>query len=226
MIDDADREALTRMAAGHRAERAASATVLGADVLRFEHALERLDRDRLLDALCERESEFVSNRIESRSGLILIGTVPEAQPFVDLITHHAGSIVGHFGEDESELLVPTLDSVQVIAYGHGDFIGPHFDNDNLLGDLPAHVRARRITVDLHLHRHPKEFTGGMLRLFDHRRIDGEVAPASSFVEFEPVDNTMLAFSASTRHEVTAVRLPENRFADRRFALTASFLAPH
>ena len=226
MIDDADRDALAAMAAAHREEVDRSAAVVNADILRFDGALAAQDRDRLLDAICARESEFVSNRIESRSGLVLLEPLPEAQPFVDLIERQSASIIRHFGHEDSGLIIPTLGSVLVIAYGHGDFIGPHFDNENLLDDLPAHLRARRITVDLHLHSHPKAFTGGVLRLFDHRDLGGEERTVSSFVEFEPIDNSMLIFNASTRHEVTAVRMPENRFRDRRFALTASFLAPH
>ena len=69
----------------------------------------------------------------------------------------------------------------------------------------------------YLHREPRAFDGGELRLQLPPVVPGE---QPTYVDIEPEQNRLVAFPSGLVHEVRPVSVPTNRFEDRRFALSA------
>jgi SM-20-related protein len=67
-----------------------------------------------------------------------------------------------------------------------------------------------MTMVYYLHRQPRIFTGGRLRLFD---LGGEQS-----IWIEPMHDSLLVFPSSARHEVETISCPGGAFADSRFAV--------
>jgi hypothetical protein len=87
-----------------------------------------------------------------------------------------------------------------------------------MDDASAHLRGRRLSVVLYLHRHPRPFAGGGLVVFDHAGDPAERRRAEGFRTFEPADNRLVAFPSLAFHQVRAVRCPGGAWADGRFTV--------
>ncbi len=95
--------------------------------------------------------------------------------------------------------------LQVTLSGAGDFYKPHRD----AGDRATGLRL--LTVVLYLHRKPRGFAGGDLRLYDSDLAAGHWL-AGGFTLIPPDDATLLVFPAAATHEITpisGVERPEN-----------------
>lgn len=93
--------------------------------------------------------------------------------------------------------------MEFVAYGDGDYFRRHIDTGAKNG-------ARMISAVYYMHRRPRRFTGGALRLFS---LLGD-APIS----VEPDDNSLAVFPSIVPHDVTTVHLPGGDPADARFAI--------
>jgi len=71
----------------------------------------------------------------------------------------------------------------------------------------------------YLHREPRGFAGGDLRLYDCIEESGGRAPAETFTAVEPRANRLVVFPSEEFHEAMPVRCPSKAFADSRFAVT-------
>jgi SM-20-related protein len=98
--------------------------------------------------------------------------------------------------------------LEMVAHGDGAFYLPH--TDTFTGDEYTPGGRRRMTMVYYLHRQPRRFTGGRLRLFDRA---GEQS-----IEIEPTHDSLLVFPSSARHEVETISCPGGAFADGRFAV--------
>ena len=98
--------------------------------------------------------------------------------------------------------------MEMVAHGDGAFYRPH--TDTYTGDEYTPGGRRRLTMVYYLHRRPRRFTGGRLRLFDR---GGEQS-----IEIEPTHDSLLVFPSSARHEVETISCPDGAFADGRFAV--------
>ena len=98
--------------------------------------------------------------------------------------------------------------IEMVAHGDGAFYRPH--TDTYSGDEYTPGGRRRLTMVYYLHRQPRRFTGGRLRMFD---LAGEQS-----IEIEPTHDSLLVFPSSTRHEVETISCPDGAFADSRFAV--------
>lgn len=78
---------------------------------------------------------------------------------------------------------------------------------------------RELSCIYYLHRQPRGFAGGELRLYDAVESDGERRAAETFVVVEPVSNRLVVFPSDELHEAMPVRCPSGQFADSRFAVT-------
>ena len=115
---------------------------------------------------------------------------------------------------------------QLAAHGDGAHYRPHLDipvgkNRAPLGAGPGEDRV--LSAVYYFHHEPKGFSGGELRL--HRfgaDWDRDDAEPSSFVDVEPIDNSLVAFPSWAMHEVRPVRCSSGRFEDYRFALNCWF----
>ena len=98
--------------------------------------------------------------------------------------------------------------IEMVAHGDGAFYRPH--TDTYTGDEYTPGGRRRLTMVYYLHRRPRRFTGGRLRMFDR---GGEQS-----IEIEPTHDSLLVFPSSARHEVETISCPGGAFADGRFAV--------
>jgi SM-20-related protein len=116
--------------------------------------------------------------------------------------------------------------MELAAHGDGAHYKPHVDistgeGRRVVGAKPGEDRV--LSGVYYLHRHPKHFTGGALRLFRmHVRPSSGPVGREDYIDLEPVDNSLIAFPSWTTHEVLTVRCPSGAFADYRFALNCWF----
>jgi hypothetical protein len=102
--------------------------------------------------------------------------------------------------------------LQVTLHRDGDFYALHDDASGGPG-----LESRRISLLYYLHRRPRRFSGGDLRLYDgctHLRLHRPEA----FTRIDPADNSLCFFPSATWHEVTRVALDSDDPADGRLTL--------
>lgn len=104
---------------------------------------------------------------------------------------------------------PTKFEIEMVAHGDGAFFIEH--RDRLMS---PQLRPRLISAVYYFHRHPKSFSGGVLRIYP---IAGS-KKSKSFIEIEPVNDTLIFFPSWFPHEVLPVNCPSGRFEDSRFAI--------
>lgn len=78
---------------------------------------------------------------------------------------------------------------------------------------------REMSCIYYIHRQPRGFAGGELRLYDSIEVDGQKRAAETFESVEPISNRMVVFRSDEFHEAMPVRCPSGEFADSRFAVT-------
>lgn len=100
--------------------------------------------------------------------------------------------------------------IQLTTHNDGAFYKMHLDNH------AASASSRQMTFVYYFHQDPALFSGGDIRLFD--TIPQSEQIAESYVDVEPVNNTLLLFSSDIPHEVLRVDCPTKKFADGRFTL--------
>ena len=218
-MDDADRDGL--------AELRVQALVLRtrpAPFFAIENFLPKDMHDLVLEGLICLESEFWSNRTAGRDALALVN--PQAVgPVITEIERRFAEVLGALstqGAPINDVHGCHMEPPAVSASGHASFHAPHIDNDPLSG-IDA-VFTRRISLVWHAFRQPQSFTGGGLRLWDYSEVaseDGPWTPASTWTDHPCNDNTLVAFSSYSLHEVLPVQMFNGEFADRRFAVVTS-----
>ena len=71
----------------------------------------------------------------------------------------------------------------------------------------------------YLHREPRGFAGGELRLYDCITDGGTRRAAETYTAVTPLANRLVVFPSEEFHEAMPVRCPSKEFADSRFAVT-------
>lgn len=144
-----------------------------------------------------------------RNALNLGDLGPFAEPMAARVAEIRPGIERAFG------IAPyTLARIEMDLTASGD--GAHFVRhaDTALGTART-AETRILTMVLYLHRRPRRFTGGALRIF---ALDGP-----EVLEVPPDHNTLACFPAFTPHAVERVSCPGGHFADARFAITISLI---
>ena len=155
------------------------------------------------------------------------GTVTTYQPGVRqnlVILNFGDSVHSHLLENRLltwfPLLAKSLDmsvfplavvESQLTAAADGYYFKQHSDE---APDVP-----RVLTCLYYLHREPRGFAGGDLRLYDCIEEDGARQAAKTFTAVSPVANWLVVFPSDEFHEAMPVRCPSKAFADSRFAVT-------
>jgi predicted 2-oxoglutarate/Fe(II)-dependent dioxygenase YbiX len=124
---------------------------------------------------------------------------------------------------------PLSIELELAAHGDGAFYRPHLDiplgHERIpLGALDGEDRA--LSAVYYFHRTPKRFSGGELRL--HRFGSGwdrKDADASTYLDLQPVNGSLVVFPSWAMHEVRPVECQSGRFEDYRFALNCWFCRP-
>jgi Rps23 Pro-64 3,4-dihydroxylase Tpa1-like proline 4-hydroxylase len=105
---------------------------------------------------------------------------------------------------------PSAFELDMIAHGDGAFFKEHFDRKR----VQTRLGHRVISAVYYFHRSPKSFSGGALRIYP---IAGS-QKTKTFIEIEPVNDTLVFFPSWFPHEVLPVSCPSGRFEDSRFAI--------
>jgi SM-20-related protein len=101
---------------------------------------------------------------------------------------------------------------QITAHGDGDFFGIHIDNG-----APS-IAYRQVSYVFYFHREPKQFSGGLLRLYNTLIEGGTAKCGSHAVDIDPPGNSVIIFPPSIYHEVTPIRCASSALADQRLTL--------
>lgn len=100
--------------------------------------------------------------------------------------------------------------LQVTASNDGDYFRLHQDSDG--------KDTRELSFVYFLHSEPRRFSGGELRLYETRVIDGQLLPADRSRTLSPRQDTITFFPSMNEHELLPVRVPSQKFADSRFTI--------
>jgi hypothetical protein len=103
------------------------------------------------------------------------------------------------------------------VHNDGDYYRPHQDTDGV-----GLFANRVLTFVYYLHRTPRPFQGGHLRMYDVALpLHEERAPQwedRSWKDWEPEHNSIVFFRPTAWHEVRPVTCPSQQHADSRFAV--------
>ncbi len=97
--------------------------------------------------------------------------------------------------------------IELAAHGDGAHFHRHIDTF-VAGHRQPDPRV--LTLILYLHRRPRAFTGGAIRM--------HALGGTGVDDIAPEHNLLVAFPAIAPHSVGAVSCPGGAFADRRFAI--------
>lgn len=90
---------------------------------------------------------------------------------------------------------------QLTVHSDGDFFSRHLDEND-----PWTDGCRMITFVYYFNAEPRLFEGGQLRIYDVATDpDGNLRPADSYTEIEPISNSIVFFPSDRYHEVVPVR---------------------
>lgn len=105
---------------------------------------------------------------------------------------------------------------ELAAHQEGAFYKRHLDVFTGAGQAQGAANDRLLSLVYYLHKEPKRFSGGELRLFP------QVRPAdvseNGAIDIVPQHGLAVAFSSWLPHEVRPVSCPSGRFEDARFAV--------
>ncbi|MET8754300.1 2OG-Fe(II) oxygenase [Streptomyces sp. NPDC004667] len=197
-------------------DRWSPALVVPAPVCRFENFLGAERADALLEYAIGRQGDFTAGTVpdpltgeeshKGRDSLVLpVTSGVFSRHLADCLPLVQESL-GHRAALDRSLTVLT-------AHGDGGHYGMHTDASRV-PDVSTAVSAV-----YYLHRRPRGFGGGQLRLHD-TVVDGHRArPSQTYRTIEPEHDTIVFFPAAAFHEVVPSTCPSRRFADHRFTLT-------
>jgi hypothetical protein len=178
------------------------------------------EADDLLDRIVARRSDFYENepgRMAYRHGWALAGVDELTEPIAAVVRSELDGWCRELGIDIGDAKASTaleLSDVAVTAFLAGDFIGPHIDDGRA-----SRPNGRVISFVYWLHRRPRRFSAGELRLCGWALHEGKLVAAPPAVDLDPTHDTLVAFPSSTMHEVFPVQSPSDDFGDARFTIT-------
>jgi Rps23 Pro-64 3,4-dihydroxylase Tpa1-like proline 4-hydroxylase len=100
--------------------------------------------------------------------------------------------------------------IQATASNDGDYFRLHPDSDP--------NDTRELSFVYFLNFEPRRFSGGELRIFATKVIDGQVSRADHSHTLSPRHNSMVFFPSMNQHEVLPVRVPTKDFRHGRFTI--------
>jgi Rps23 Pro-64 3,4-dihydroxylase Tpa1-like proline 4-hydroxylase len=101
---------------------------------------------------------------------------------------------------------------QISVHGDGDFFNTHTDNG-----LPD-IAHRRVSYVCYIHREPKRFTGGKLRLYRTLVQGNENKCGTAAIDIDPPGNGLVVFPSHVYHEVTPIQCSSQVLTDQRLTI--------
>lgn len=169
----------------------------------------------LLAQIIAAEHRFAASKVRGanqnlRSSLHLPGRVGvDLTGFTSAIIRRADEFAAIVGMKAFEIYDAEL---SIVAHRDGDYYGTHIDTRTQADSPQPSIRV--ISCVYYLHRTPKKFSGGELRI--HRL---GIIPESPFHNMvEAANDRLVIFPSFLPHEVLPVTLLSDRFADSRFSI--------
>lgn len=182
---------------------------------------------KLLDHVLALESAFEPSTIgSSGTGLVdeairvsrVLGDLGNLRPAIEQRIRSAiPEILPRLGLASFE---PDELQMELAAHGNGAFYKPHLDIDMATMGPRYRQADRKLSVVYYFFREPRSFSGGELRIHLPLGVKGD---PKRYVDVAPQQDTAVAFSSWTPHEVRPIQCPSGRFADSRFALNCFVL---
>jgi Rps23 Pro-64 3,4-dihydroxylase Tpa1-like proline 4-hydroxylase len=178
--------------------------------------------DALLDYVLAREADFSESGVHRTAAQLDVPisrrSLSLKHGFEDALVDFHEAIDRRFDEicagTSTAPFVEVDRDLDIVAHMDGHFYGLH--NDTLTEDMRDHIYGdRMISVLYYFHRRPRAFQGGELM------VHAIAGPGRAVVEAQ--HNRLVAFSSIAPHEVLPIDLPDNRFANARFAITCWLL---
>lgn len=176
-------------------------------------------RDKLLDYTLGAESKFTPATIaaagpdarEVNEKVRRARTLNDMGPFAETFRK---ALLEHLEPALKKLNHPAFPvgriEMQITASGNGDYFRLHADSDA--------KSTREVSFVYYFHREPRRFSGGELRLYQSKVVDGKLIPADHPQTLSPRQDMLLLFPSTNDHEVLPVRVPTGAFADSRFTV--------
>ena len=114
---------------------------------------------------------------------------------------------------------PTGVELELVAHGDGGYYKRHIDLFTGPEERSGRGDDRMVSVVYYLHKEPKPFSGGELRLYPHP----DPSKAEISVDIAPAHGKAVAFSTWLAHEVLPVQCSSGHFSDSRFAINCWIL---
>ncbi|MFD4866655.1 2OG-Fe(II) oxygenase [Streptomyces sp. NPDC058412] len=197
-------------------DRWSTTPVIPAPVCRFENFLGAGRAAGLLAYAISRQPDFNAGTVldplsgqvshKGRSSLVLPVTSSVFSRHLADCLPLVQEVLGHQAALTQTLTVLT-------AHGEGGHYGIHTDASRVRDVSTA------VSAVYYLHRRPRGFDGGQLRLYDTQFHESGPQPAETYRTIEPEHDTIVFFPASAFHEVVPSTCPSGQFADHRFTLT-------
>lgn len=172
------------------------------------------ERSNLLNYVLDRENQFVATTtstgaIDYRRSKILYSFEEYENWMIEKIRPIIPALIKAWN------LQPfSISQIEIQLTAHNDQNYYKIHNDN--GSEAAANRI--ISYVYYFHREPKNFSGGVLRLYDLSLENNLYIHANSYQDIEPANNSIVFFPSHFLHEVLPVACRSRHFADSRFTL--------
>jgi Rps23 Pro-64 3,4-dihydroxylase Tpa1-like proline 4-hydroxylase len=150
---------------------------------------------------------------EYRRSMVLFEIGAPGRAFVERAQAYLPRVLEKLGR--APLQVARVEA-QITASNDGDFFRWHCD------DGQDDIATREITFVYFLHREPKPFRGGELRIYDSRKEGQGYVPTADYRVVVPRQNQIVFFPSALAHEITPVECSSKAFVDSRFTVNGWF----
>lgn len=133
-------------------------------------------------------------------------------PFEDLLRNKVRQLMPAVCEALKIPLVNGQIEAQLTSHNDQNFYKVHNDNGS------ADTAHRVLTFVYYFNSQPKAFSGGELRVYDHKVHNGYHYAADTYRTVEPTDNSIVFFASEEMHEVMMVNCESRAFMDSRFTI--------
>jgi Rps23 Pro-64 3,4-dihydroxylase Tpa1-like proline 4-hydroxylase len=150
---------------------------------------------------------------EYRRSMVLFDLADPGSALVERARVYLPRVLAKLGRQPFPI---TRVEAQITASNDGDFFRWHCD------DGQGEIATREITFVYFLHREPKPFRGGELRIYDSRNEQGVTVPTADYRVVVPRQNQIVFFPSALAHEITPIECPSKAFVDSRFTVNGWF----
>ncbi|MCW3818993.1 2OG-Fe(II) oxygenase [Micromonospora sp. DR5-3] len=173
----------------------------------YQHVLEEREKFEVATIVPRGAVEpTVNERIRRSRTLDDLG--PYGDRLVERIREQLGEVLPRLKHPAFQLGEIEL---QATVNGDGDYFRLHRDSDG--------TDTRELTFVYFFFPEPRRFSGGELRVFETRDVDGQLIPTDRSQTIVPRGNLAVFFPSRHEHEVLPVRVPSGTLEDARFSVT-------